>query len=152
MVWDQPRALYHVRGPHPLDNPDNSTDDSSMNCLAKFLAARLRSFGFALAGLGYAIRQEGNARVHLLATVLVVAAGLGLGVSRLEWAALAAAIGLVWVAELLNTALEILCDYVEPEKAEPIRRAKDVAAAGVLVAALAAAGIGALVFWPYLAG
>ena len=121
-----------------------------MNCLAKFLAARLRSFSFALHGLAYAIKHEGNARVHLLATLLVVALGFGFGVSRMEWAALAAAIGMVWAAELLNTALEILCDYVEPEKAEPIKRAKDSAAAAVLIAAFIAATIGALVFWPYL--
>ena len=121
-----------------------------MSCLAKFLAARLHSFSFALHGLAYALKHEGNARVHLLATLLVLALGFGLGVSRLEWAALAAAIGMVWAAELLNTALEILCDYVEPEKAAPIKRAKDTAAAAVLIAALAAATIGALVFWPYL--
>ncbi len=121
-----------------------------MRCFAKFLAARLRSFGFALEGLAYAIKHEGNARVHLLATALVLALGFGFGVSRLEWAALAAAIGMVWAAELLNTALEILCDFVSPDKAEAIKRVKDVAAGAVLVAALAAATIGALVFWPHL--
>ena len=120
-----------------------------MICFAKFLAARVRSFGFALAGLAYAVKNEGNMRVHLLATILVLALGFGFGVSRLEWVALAGAIGMVWLAELLNTALEILCDFVAPEKADAIKRVKDVAAAAVLMAALAAAGIGALVFWPY---
>ncbi|MBL1436396.1 MAG: diacylglycerol kinase family protein [Rhodobacteraceae bacterium] len=123
-----------------------------MNCFAKFLAARLRSFGFALEGLVYAVKTEGNARVHLVATLLVIALGFGFGVSRGEWMALLAAMGLVWTAELLNTALEILCDIVEPERSEAIKRAKDVAAAGVLASALAAAGIGALVFWPYIFG
>jgi len=121
-----------------------------MTCFAKFLAARLRSFGFALAGLVYAVKTEGNVRVHLVASIIVVALGFGLGVSRLEWAALVSAIGLVWLAELLNTALEILCDFVEPARADAIKRAKDVAAAGVLAAALAAASIGGLVFWPYI--
>ncbi len=121
-----------------------------MSCFAKFLAARLRSFGFALEGLAYGIKHEGNARVHLLATVLVLVLGFGFGVSRLEWAALAAAIGMVWVAELLNTALEILCNFISPDKAEAIKRVKDVAAGAVLVAAFAAATIGALVFWPHL--
>lgn len=121
-----------------------------MTCLAKFLAARLRSFGFALEGLLYAIRTEGNVRVHLLATALVIGLGFGFGVSSSAWMALIAAMGLVWVAELLNTALEILCDIVAPERSESIKRVKDVAAAAVLAAALAAAGIGALVFWPYI--
>jgi len=121
-----------------------------MSCLAKFLAARLRSFGFALEGLAFALKSEGNLRVHFVATALVVALGIGFGVSRHEWAALVVAIGLVWVAELLNTALEALCDYVQPKQAEPIKRIKDIAAAAVLLAALTAATLGALVFWPYL--
>lgn len=123
-----------------------------MTCFAKFLATRLRSFGFALKGLLYAIKTEGNARVHLLASVLVVALGFGFEVTRLEWAALVAAMGLVWMAELLNTALENLCDIVEPERSEAIGRIKDVSAAAVLMAAIAAALIGALVFWPYITG
>ena len=123
-----------------------------MICFAKFLAARFRSFRYAFAGLLYAVKTEGNARVHLLVTVLVVALGLGVGVSRLEWTALAAAIGLVWGTELLNTALENLCDLVEPERSEAIRRVKDIAAAAVLLAAMAAAIIGTLVFWPYFTG
>jgi diacylglycerol kinase (ATP) len=123
-----------------------------MTCFAKFLAARFRSFGYALAGVLYAVKTEGNVRVHLLATVLVVALGFGFGVTRLEWAALVAAIGLVWLAELVNTALEGLCDIVEPNRSEAIRRIKDVSAGAVLAAAIAAAAIGALVFWPYVMG
>jgi len=121
-----------------------------MTCLAKFLAARFRSFGFAIEGLVYAVKTEGNARVHLAATILVIALGFGFKVSKFDWVALLAAIGLVWLAELLNTALENLCDFVAPERSDAIKRVKDVAAAGVLVAALVAAGIGALVFWPYI--
>ncbi len=121
-----------------------------MTCFAKFLAARLRSFGFALHGLGYGVRTQGNMRVHLLATLLVAALGWGVGVSRMEAAALVGAVGLVWMAELLNTAIELLCDYVEPARAKAIRHTKDVAAAAVLVAAGAAAVIGGLVFYPYL--
>lgn len=121
-----------------------------MTCFAKFLAARLRSFGFAVAGLIYAVKTEGNARVHLLATLLVIALGFGFGVSRFEWMALVTAMGLVWLAEMLNTALENLCDFVAPKRSDAIKRVKDVGAAGVLAAALAAAGIGALVFWPYI--
>jgi len=123
-----------------------------MICFAKFLAARLRSFGFALEGLAYVVKAEGNARVHLLATLLVLGLGFGFGVTRLEWTALLAAIGLVWAAELLNTALEGLCDIVQPARSAGIKRVKDVAAGAVLMAALAAAGIGGLVFWPYVFG
>ena len=125
-------------------------DDGFMTCFAKFLAARLRSFGFALEGLVYVLKTEGNSRVHLFATILVLGLGFGFGVSRLEWVALLVAIALVWVAEIMNTALEMLCDFVEPERSDAIRRSKDAAAGAVLVAALVAAGIGALIFWPYI--
>ena len=121
-----------------------------MTCLAKFLAARFRSFGFAIEGLVYAVKTEGNARVHLAVTILVIALGFGFDVSKYDWVALLAAIGLVWLAELVNTALENLCDFVAPERSDAVKRVKDVAAAGVLVAALLAAGIGVLVFWPYI--
>jgi len=121
-----------------------------MNCFAKFLAARLASFSHALRGLRFALSAEPNVRMHLVATVLVVVLGAGLGISALEWAAIMAAVGLVWMAELFNTALEILCDIVSPERADAVKRAKDVAAAAVLAAALAAAFVGALVFLPYL--
>ena len=121
-----------------------------MNCLAKFLAARLRSISYALSGLAFAFKSEGNLSVHLLATVIVLAFAASLGVSRSDWAILTIAIALVWVAELLNTAIEYLCNLVSPEKSESVKRAKDVAAAAVLVAAIAAVVLGALVFAPYL--
>jgi diacylglycerol kinase (ATP) len=121
-----------------------------MTCFAKFLANRLRSFGFALHGLGYALKTQGNMRVHLLAALLVMALGWAVGVSRMEAVALVGAIGLVVMAELLNSAVETLCDYVEPARVEAIKHTKDMAAGAVLVAAVAAATIGGLVFYPYL--
>ncbi len=121
-----------------------------MNCFAKFLAARIASFRHALNGLGAAIRSEGNIRVHLLATIVVVALGFALGVSAAEWAALLGAMALVWMAELFNTALETLCDIVRPELSDKVKRVKDIAAAAVLLSAVAAAIIGGLVFLPYI--
>jgi len=120
-----------------------------MNCFAKFLAARLVSLSHALNGFAFALRTQGNIRVHIFATIVVVTLGFALGITRLEWAALTFAISIVWVAELFNTALEFLCDIVAPEKSDLVKNAKDIAAAAVLLAALAAATIGALVFWPH---
>lgn len=80
----------------------------------------------------------------------MVIAGFSLGLSRTEWAPLTVAIALVWIAEALNTAIEFLADEISTEHRERIGKAKDVAAFGVLVAAMAAAVIGCLVFLPYL--
>jgi diacylglycerol kinase (ATP) len=114
-------------------------------------SSRLRSIGFALAGLRRMVASEPNAQLHLGATVLVVAAGLLLRVDGDAWRWLALAIGWVWCAEALNTAVEQVCDVVSPELNDAVRIAKDVAAGAVLVSAIAAVIIGVLTFAPYVA-
>lgn len=114
------------------------------------IAARLRSFSYAWAGLITLVREQHNARIHLLATLLVIVLAVYLAVSRMEWIVLLLCIAMVWVAEALNSALEYLCDAVVDEEHPLIAKAKDVAAAGVLICALMAAVIGGLVFIPYL--
>ena len=108
----------------------------------------LRSFRFAFRGVGVLFREEHNAWVHLFATILVIAAGFIFQISRIEWALVAFAIGLVFAAEILNSALERLCDIVQPEQDKRIGDIKDLCAAGVLLCALAAAAIGLIIFLP----
>ena len=108
----------------------------------------LRSFRFAFRGVGVLFREEHNAWVHLFATILVITAGFIFQISRIEWALVAFAIGLVFAAEILNSALERLCDIVQPEQDKRIGDIKDLCATGVLLCALAAAAIGLLVFLP----
>jgi len=115
------------------------------------LIRRLQSFVYALQGLTCLLRTQPNARVHLLAALLACAAGVYFGLSRAEWLWIAAAITLVWSAEAFNTALEQLADALHPERHPAIGRAKDLAAAAVLIAAMGAAVIGMLVFVPHLA-
>ncbi len=112
---------------------------------------RLKSFAHALQGMTQLVRTQPNARVHVLATALVCAAGVYFGLGRMEWLWIIVAIVLVWSAEAFNTALEELADAVHPEQHAGIGRAKDAAAAAVLIAALGAAIIGVLVFLPHLA-
>lgn len=112
--------------------------------------ARLHSFRYALAGLRTLLLTQHNAWLHAAATVVVVVAGLVLGLSRTEWCWLVLAMTLVWMAEALNTALEFLADAVTQEFHALILQAKDVAAAAVLIAAIGALVIGLLVFGPHL--
>jgi len=119
--------------------------------MRKVFARRLKSVAYALQGVAQLVRTQPNARVHLLATVLVCAAGFYFGLGRMEWLWLIVAIVLVWSAEAFNTALEQLADAVHPEQHPGIGRAKDVAAAAVLIAAIGAAIIGVLVFLPHVA-
>lgn len=115
-----------------------------------YLTARLHSFGHAFRGLALLLRTQPNARIHALATILVAALGLWLRLSLVEWALIALAIACVWVAEALNTALELLVDLASPNPHPLAGQAKDVAAAAVLIAAIGSVVIGVLVFGPHI--
>ena len=114
------------------------------------VADRLESFRHAFRGVGVLLVSQHNAWIHLLATVGVCGAGLLIGISRLEWCAIAVAVVLVWTAEALNTAFEFLCDAASPEFHPLIQKGKDVAAGAVLLCSVGAAAIGLLVFVPHL--
>ena len=113
------------------------------------LRGRLASFAHAGRGLGVLL-NEPNARIQLLAALVVVALGLWLRLGRHDWALLSLAIGGVLASEAANTALEALADRTAPERHALVGRAKDVAAAGVLIASLAAAALGLFVLGPPL--
>ncbi len=112
--------------------------------------AFLRSFGYAFAGLVYAIRTQRNLRVHLAIAALVILAGLILRVAAVEWAVLLLTIGFVISAELVNTVAELAVDLLTQEYHPMAKVAKDVGAAAVVVAALAAVGVGVAIFGPRL--
>jgi diacylglycerol kinase (ATP) len=113
------------------------------------LSERAFSFRHAWRGIILIVRTQHNAWIHLVATVGVIIAGRLTGLSWVEWSALVLAIGLVWVAEALNSAIEFLADEVSLEKRERIGNAKDAGAAGVLLASICAAVVGLLIFVPH---
>jgi len=110
----------------------------------------LRSFRFAFAGIAYALRTQRNARVHAVVACLVIAAGVYFRISTVEWAILALTIGTVFSAEMLNTVAELAVDLLTEHYHPMARIAKDVGAGAVLVAAIAAVGVGVAIFGPRL--
>ena len=110
----------------------------------------INSFNYALRGISHILRLERNARIHLVIAVIVLLAGVLLKLSVLELAAIFFAILTVFLAEIANTALEKTLDLIQPQPHENIRMVKDMAAGAVLVAAIGAAAIGAVIFWPYI--
>ncbi len=109
----------------------------------------LKSFRHAVRGAARLIARERNARIHLAATLAVVLLALWLRVSPGEWCWLIGASALVWTAEALNTAIELLGDATSGGSDHPlVGKAKYVAAAGVLLAAMGAALIGVIILLP----
>lgn len=109
-----------------------------------------RSFRCALRGIGGILATEPHARFHAVAGAVMLLAGWWTGLDAGEWMLLVFAIGLVWTAEALNTALEYLTDLLHPERHPLAARAKDAAAGAVLLASLTAAAVGFLLFAPRL--
>jgi len=118
--------------------------------LVRYLQARAKSFGYAFNGLKVLLLTQPHARLHAIATVVVLIAGKILQLGLWEWVAILLCIGMVWMAEALNTALEFLADEVSLEKRDRIGNAKDVAAGGVLITAMISIAIAVIVFWNHL--
>jgi len=118
--------------------------------MLQFVIRFLRSFLYAFRGVGVLVRTQRNARVHLLAVAVVVVAGLLLGLSRVEWLVVTLVCTLVLALEGINTAVEAVVDLASPQYHELARRAKDVAAGAVLIAALGALIVAALIVLPRL--
>jgi len=114
------------------------------------LRKRINSFRSAFKGLSDLFSEEPNARIHLVITILVIAAAIISKLSVVEWLVLVLTISLVFVAETINTAVEKLADMVQPEMDERIRKIKDLTAAAVLISAVGAATVGLIIFLPRL--
>jgi diacylglycerol kinase len=110
----------------------------------------LRSFQHAFSGLWQALRTQRNARIHLALAIVAILLGLVLGLDPGSWAIIALTIGVVFLAELLNTALEATIDMVVEDYRPQAKLAKDLAAGAVLVSAIMAVTVGLLVLGPPL--
>lgn len=109
---------------------------------------RRNSFAYAFCGLKAAFKTEHNLWIHTALTLVAALLGFVLHISSYEWLALVLAMGLVWMAELFNTALEKTMDFISTEQNPKIKLVKDLAAAAVLVTALTALVCGGIIFIP----
>lgn len=116
--------------------------------MADFIKRRMLSFKYAFKGLYITAKEETNFRIHLIAAVTTAVFGFIYQISAYEWLILVLVIGFVLVAELFNTAVERIADFVSPGFNENIGRIKDICAGFVLVSALTAVTIGLIIFLP----
>lgn len=115
-----------------------------------FLQSRARSFRYAFSGWWYVIRTQRNAWIHALISLVVLGMSIWLRLSLQDTAIIILTIAMVWTAEFLNTALEAVVDLASPQHHPLAKVGKDVGAAAVLIAALAAVVIGLLILGPPL--
>ncbi len=115
-----------------------------------FFHSRWLSFRYAFSGIAYVFRTQKNAWIHTGATLMAVVLGAWLKVSATSWAILVMTIAVVWSAECINTAVEAAVDLISPQKHPLAKVAKDASAAGVLIVAIGAVGVGIFLFGPAL--
>lgn len=108
----------------------------------------VRSFDYAFQGIRYCFRTQFNFRVQSTAACIAIAAGFLLHISPTEWLFIILCSTLVLILEMINTAIEQLCDLVTMEVHPLIKTIKDVSAAAVLLAAAASVATGLIIFLP----
>ena len=114
-----------------------------------FIKSRYNSFRFAFKGMIAVFRSEPNMHLHVLASLIVLVMAYRFEVTRVEWCLLILCMGLVWMAEIFNTSIETLTDLVSPEQNLWAGKTKDLAAGGVLMAAITSVAVGLFIFIPY---
>jgi len=115
-----------------------------------FVKSRIKAILIALDGIKYVYNSQKNTKIHAGFSIAVFLLAWLLKINRIEWISLLLVVGLVWMAELLNTAIEVMIDIVSPEQNQMAKIAKDVSAGGVLIAAFISILIGILIFGPRL--
>ncbi len=108
-----------------------------------------KSFGYAYKGLFKTFREEQNLKIQTFASLAVLILGFYFSINRIEWAILTLVVCLVLVAEIANSAVERITDVLKPRINTYVKEIKDIMAAGVLLASLAAIITGAIIFFPY---
>jgi diacylglycerol kinase len=118
--------------------------------MKSFFSSRAASFGHAFRGWHYVLRTQANVWIHTTIATAVFVLGLWLHLPARDWALIILTTAVVFVAEFLNTAIEAVVDLASPEFHPLAKIGKDVGAAAVLVAALAAILVGLLILGPPL--
>jgi len=113
-----------------------------------FLKNRIKSVGFALRGAFLLIRTEASIKIQVCIALIVTGLGFFYDISNTEWILQTFAIGMVMGLEGLNTAIEKICDYIQPEFDNKIGFIKDISAGAVMIVSIAASIVGLIIYLP----
>ena len=111
---------------------------------------RVDSFKYAFDGLLHLMRDEPNARIHFVVSIVTIICGWYFNIDKSEWLAIILCLGIVLLAEIINTAIENICDYISPKQHHKIKIIKDLAAAAVLISAIMSVVVASCIFLPRL--
>lgn len=119
--------------------------------MSKFsIKERLLSFKYAFEGLNQVFKSEHNAWIHIGLATFAIALSFYFEISSCEWTAIIICISIVISAEIFNTAIEHIANFIQPDKDDRIKVIKDLAAAGVLIAAIGSLIVGLVIFVPLI--
>lgn len=109
---------------------------------------RILSFKYAFEGFKVVFKSEHNLWIHIALSFIAIALGFLLEISHGEWIGIVLCIGMVISAEIFNTAIEHIANFIQPNQDIKIKHIKDLGAAGVFTAAFAALIVGLIIFLP----
>jgi diacylglycerol kinase len=109
-----------------------------------------KSFHYSIKGLSKTFRDEPNLKIQSIIAIIVITLGCFLNIEKWEWIMIIFAIGLVIIAELVNSAVERITDVLKPRINGYVKEIKDIMAAAVFVSALIAVIVGLIIFVPYI--
>ncbi|MBP6385422.1 MAG: diacylglycerol kinase family protein [Pseudarcicella sp.] len=112
------------------------------------ISKSLKSFAFAINGLKVLFKEEHNAKIHFVATIMVIIASVLFQLNAYEWMAIIFCIGTVLSAEIFNTVIENIADFLTIENNAKIKKIKDLSAAAVLITSFTAFIMGLIIFLP----
>jgi diacylglycerol kinase len=112
------------------------------------VSQRFKSFSYAWSGIKSVLKNEHNTWIHLFLTVVAMVLGIVFKLVTAEWATLVIVTAMVWMAELFNTCIEKIMDFSSTDFHPQIKLIKDMAAAAVLIASIAALIVGIIIFIP----
>lgn len=116
-----------------------------------FLKRRWHGIRFAIKGIFLLIKTEDSIKVQISVAVLVTIAGFYFGISPVEWMFQIVVIGLVLVAESLNTAIEKVSDFIHPDYHKKIGFIKDISAGAAGFAAVISLFVAGFIYLPKIA-
>ena len=111
---------------------------------------KINRFIVALNGLKFVFKNEGHFKFHTVVFILILLLGYYFRLETWEWTTILLCSLFVFISEILNTALEQLCDYIQPKQDVSIGLIKDIAAGAVLISAIIVAVVGVIIFLPYI--